>query len=137
MSPKWRRPPILFALLMCGLAIPLTVERPVAATANAADLSFPYEATLGVGRAPCSQYNLNLRTNGVERERDVAWILGFASGHNFFRTVPKYKPVFSYYDAENLVRQIDNECSKRPDSLLVVVTYDFIRKLMMQSPKAN
>ncbi len=127
----------VITLVIFGLALLFMFERPVAATEQKVDLEFPYVATLGVGRTSCSKYNLNARANGIERERDISWILGFASGHNFFRTTPKYKPVFSYYDANNLVRQIDSECSKKPDSLLVVVTYDFIRKLMMQPPKAK
>lgn len=128
---------VLFAMVICVCATFLNVWLLTAAHVPHAELATLSSITLGNGRKLCSQYNLNLLRKSVERQQDVSWILGFASGHNYFRSVPKYKPLFSYYDAQNIVRQIDAECSKKPNELLVVVTYDFIRQLMMHPPKVK
>lgn len=123
---------LMLSALLASVLVALSATGLLTATgAPRADREFP---ALGVGGMPCSRFSSDLRTGSVERERYKSWIVGFATGYNYFRTVPKNKGLFSGHDAEGIVRTIDRECSSKPNERVADVTYDFIRGLMMQAP---
>ncbi|MEQ1753241.1 MAG: hypothetical protein ABL973_03825 [Micropepsaceae bacterium] len=85
---------------------------------------------IGVGFKSCAKYTSHVRSVGTAREQDKEWVNGFVTGYNVFATKPEPKSLFMSYDADAIIRWIDEKCSSHPQSLLVDEVGKFVDGLM-------
>jgi hypothetical protein len=82
----------------------------------------------------CQKWTEDRREGGKASDIRTSWLFGFVSGYNAYApgTLSKPKPMFFYYDEQNILKKIDHSCAASPRESVVKIVLNFISS--MQKP---
>jgi hypothetical protein len=94
---------------------------------------------LGIRNTSCSKWTADHGESGTAGANDDLWLLGVFSGYNIYApgTAKHPKPLFPYYEAQNLIDYVNRTCGDAPEKSVIEIIVAFTNGIQRSKEEAE